>query len=90
MHSNMKLQVNSKKKKKLKRAEAKQHAAKNQWVNKEVKEESQNTWSQIKMNAWWNIFGPCITSSGKREVYSDTGLPQKTRKISNNSNLCLE
>nr|XP_021561200.1 zinc finger protein 77-like [Neomonachus schauinslandi] len=40
MHNNMKLQVNNKKRKKLKHVEAKQHATKHQWVNKEVKEES--------------------------------------------------
>ena len=28
--------------------------------------------------------------SSKREVYSDTGLPQETRKISNNINLHLK
>ena len=26
----------------------------------------------------------CSKSSSKRDVYSDTGLPQETRKISNN------
>ena len=29
-------------------------------------------------------------SSSKREVYSNTSLPQETRKISNNLTLCLK
>ena len=32
----------------------------------------------------------CSKSSSKREVYSNTSLPQKTRKISNNLSLHLK
>ena len=32
----------------------------------------------------------CSKSSSKREVYSDTGLPQETRKTSNNLTLHLK
>jgi len=54
----------------------------NEWVNQKIKEEiKKNTWKQIK------IHGPkpvgYSKSSSKREAYSNTGLPQEARKISN-------
>ena len=58
---------------------------KNQWVNDEIKEEikkyleandNKNTTKQKSVG--------CSKSSTMREVHSDTGLPQKARKISNN------
>ena len=58
---------------------------KNEWVNNEIKEEikkyvdtndNENTTIQKSMG--------CSKSSYSREVHSYIGLPQKTRKISNN------
>ena len=57
--------------------ETKQHATKkNQWVTDAIKEEIEKyleTTSQMSMGG--------SKSSSKREVHSDTGLPQEIRKI---------
>ena len=45
----------------------------------------------MKMETQWAKSMRCSKSSSKREVYSNTTLPQKTRKISNKqSNLILK
>ena len=82
----MRLETNCKKKpcKTHKHVEGKQHAPeqlKDHWRNQR---ENQNItgdlWKQ-KHNDPKSM--ECSKSSSKREVYSDTSLPQETRKISN-------
>ena len=60
----------------------------NYWVNEEIigqtkkylkANENKNTLKSVK----------CSKSGPKKEVYGNTGLPQETRKISNNINLNL-
>jgi len=62
----------------------KQHATKiNKWVNKEIEEEIKNILRQMKIATWlFKIYGTKKKKkiSFKREFYSNTGLPQKTRK----------
>ena len=68
---------------KHKHVETKQHATKNQWVNEEVKEEIRK---YLKTNKNKNITLQNLWDTAKgvlRTFYSDTGLPQETRKISN-------
>ena len=48
------------------------------------KRKSENTLIQMKMETQHSKICGMQQSSSKREVYSDTGLPQETRKISNN------
>ena len=58
------------------------HATENQWINKEItKGKSENTLRQMKMETLQKSMG-FSKSSSKREVYSHTGIPQETRKIS--------
>ena len=57
---------------------------KNQWVKEEIKEEIKKYfWDKTK----WKQNTPNSTGLGKirskREVYSDTGLPQEIRTFSN-------
>ena len=64
--------------------EAKQYATKqpmNHWRNQRGNQ-------KLPRDKWkWKHDDPrpmgCRKSSSKREIYSDTGLPQETRKISN-------
>ena len=58
----------------------------NQWFNKEeIKETNENGITNFLKSMG------CSKSSSKREVYSSTGLPQETRKLSNKqSNLTLK
>ena len=63
----------------------------NEWINQEIKEEIK----KIHRNKWkWKHNDPkslrCSKSDSKREVYSDWGLPQGARKISNNLILHLK
>ena len=53
---------------------------KNQWVNEEIKKEIKNTSRQMIMKT--QPMG-CCKSSAQREIHSNTGLPQKRRKTSN-------
>ena len=48
----------------------------------EIKEEI-NTWKQMKMKTQKSKTFGIQQSSYKREVYSNTGLPQEARKVSN-------
>ena len=82
----MKLDINYKEKKnckKHKHMEIKQHISKKPtgyWRNqKENQKKSRNKWQ------WEHNSKPmgCSKSSSKREVYSNTILPQETRKTSN-------
>ena len=55
---------------------------KNQWFNKKIKEEIRksletNENKNITFQNLWDV------AKAKRKVYSNTGLPQETRKISN-------
>ena len=57
-------------------------------INQEITEEIKEEIKKIPGNKWkWKHDGPkpmgCMKSSFKREVYSNTNLPQDTRKISN-------
>ena len=56
----------------------------NKWIIEETKEKNLNTY-RGKWKCKKNDSKPmgCNRSSSKREVYSNTILPQKTRKISN-------
>ena len=61
----------------------------NQWNIEEIKEEIKTT----PRDKWKQKHGhpkPMEHSSSKREVYSNTILPQETRKITNNLTLHLE
>ena len=56
----------------------------NQWITEEIKEDIK----EIPKGKWkWKENNPkpmgCTKSSSKGEVFSDTILPQETRKISN-------
>ena len=56
----------------------------NQWITEEIKE----VIKEIPKGKWkWKENNPkpmgCTKSSSKRAVYSDTSLPQETRKSSN-------
>ena len=56
----------------------------NQWITEEIKEEIK----KIPRSKWQQTYNTpkpmgCRKNSSKREVYSNTGLPQKTRKSSN-------
>ena len=58
--------------------------------NQEIAEEIKEEIKRIPRNKWqWKHDGPkhmgCSKSSSKGEVYSNTILPQETRKISNNN-----
>ena len=88
----MRLEINYKKKcKKYKHMEAKQYATKqprDHWRNQRGNQ-------KIPRNKWqWKHDDPkpmgCTKSSTKREVYSNTILPQERRKISNNLTLHLK
>ena len=52
-------------------------------VNQEIKEEIKSTRRQIKMKAQWSKILGYSKCCSKREVYSNTALPQEARKISN-------
>ena len=52
----------------------------NQWITEEIKKKYGDKWKQEHSDP--KSMG-CSNSSCKREVYSDKGLPQETRKISN-------
>ena len=56
---------------------------KNQWVNSELKEEIRKyvETNENENTTFQNL--RCSKSSSKRKVYSNTCLPQETRKISN-------
>ena len=54
---------------------------KKQWVNNKIKK-SENTLRQKKMKTQPTKSMRHSKSSSKREVHSDTGLPQETKKIS--------
>ena len=58
---------------------------KNQWVNESMKEEIRKCLktNENENTTFQTILMSCSKSSSKREVYSDTDLPQETRKISN-------
>ena len=60
-----------------------------QRVNEEIKEKI-NTWRQIKRKHKGPKALGCSKSSSKREIYSDKGLSQETRKISINLTLYLK
>ena len=56
----------------------------NKWVNKEIKEKYQKIpWDKWKRKHNVQKSMGCSKSTSKRKVYSDTGLPQETWKISN-------
>ena len=64
--------------------EAKQYATENQWITEKKERGNQ----KIPRNKWkWKHDDPkpmgCSKSNSKREVYSNTSLPQELRKISN-------
>ena len=64
--------------------ETKQHATikpMGQWWIQ--KRNQTKRWDKWKWNQQLTKSMGCSKSSSKREVYSDTGLPQETRKISN-------
>ena len=50
---------------------------------KKSKRKSENTLRLMKMKHNFSKSMGCSESSSKRKVYSNTGLPQETRKISN-------
>ena len=56
----------------------------NQWITEEIKEKIKK---YLQTNEKWKHNDPkpigCSESSSKREVCSDTSLPQEIRKISN-------
>ena len=47
------------------------------------KKKSENTLRHIKTNSNFTKSMRCSKSNSRREVHSNTGLPQETRKISN-------
>ena len=54
---------------------------KNQWVNEEIKKEIKN-YLETNDNEDYNLSKSmgCCESSAQREIYSNTGLPQKRKK----------
>ena len=61
----------------------------NQWITEEIKKEIK----KIPRDKWkWKLDNSkamgCSKSSSKREVYSNTSLPQETRKVSNKQLNC--
>jgi len=58
----------------------------NEWINQEITEEIKK---YMETNENENTMG-CRKSCSKKEFYSNTGLPQEARKISNNLSLHLK
>ena len=54
---------------------------KNQWVNDEIKRNSENTLRQMKTETQLSKIMGYSKSSSKRDVHSNTGISQETRKI---------
>ena len=54
----------------------------NQGVIEEIKEKIKSTWRQMKTKHNDSKSMGCSKSSSKRKVYSDTSLPQETKKDS--------
>ena len=67
--------------KKHKHVETQQHATNNQWTTEEIKEEIKK-YLEASNNKDTIIEKPlgCIKCSSRREVYSNTGIPQETKK----------
>ena len=51
----------------------------NQWITKEIKKNPRDKWKQKHYDPESTVLSKSIF---KREVYSNTSLPQETRKIS--------
>ena len=63
----------------------------NQWVNEEIKGEIKKYFETNENgNTTYQKFMGCSRRVSKREVHSDTCLPQETRIISNNLTLHLK
>ena len=54
----------------------------NQWITEDIKEEVKHDLQTNVRHIYLKSIG-CSKNISKREVYSNTNLPQETRKISN-------
>ena len=54
-----------------------------QWITEEIRENIKKYLEQMTMKIQWSKNNWHSKSNSKREIYSNTILPQETRKISN-------